>query len=80
MSQIQYMGYIIYEQGVHGDRAKIQVIRDWLAPTTLTNIHIFLGLANFYQRFMLGSSHITWPLSQITKDRAKAEFSWYESQ
>ena len=35
MTQFQYMGYIINEQGVHVDLAKIQVIRDWPAPTTL---------------------------------------------
>jgi len=29
---------------------------------------------------MLGLSHITWPLSQITKVGAKTNFSWFESQ
>ena len=33
--------------GVHVDPAKIQFIRDWPAPTILTELHIFLGLANF---------------------------------
>ena len=52
-------GYIIDEQGMHMDLSKIQVIIDWIALTTLKFIHIFLGLANFYWRFMLGFSHIT---------------------
>jgi hypothetical protein len=38
------------EHGVHVDPAKIQVICDWLAPTTLTDLQSFLGLANFYRR------------------------------
>eukprot|EP00253_Pinus_taeda_P034489 PITA_34489 len=67
-------------QGVHVDRAKIQVIRDWPSPTTLTKLYSFLGLANFYRRFMLGFSHITWPLSQVTKGGVKAKFFWFESQ
>ena len=29
---------------------------------------------------MLGFSHITWPLSQVTKGGAKAKFYWSESQ
>jgi len=29
---------------------------------------------------VLGFSHITWPLSQITKGGAKAKFFWFESQ
>ena len=62
------------------DPTKIQVIQDWPAPTTLTKLHSFLGLANFYRRFVLGFSHITWPLSQVTKGGAKAKFFGLESQ
>ena len=29
---------------------------------------------------MLGFSHITWPLSQVTKGGAKAKFFWSETQ
>ena len=46
LAQVQYLGYIIDECGVHVDPTKIQVIRDWPAPTTLTKLRSFLGLAN----------------------------------
>ena len=78
MTQVQYLGYIIDERVVHVDPAKIQVIRDWLAPTTLTELHNFLVLANFYRRFMLGFSHISWLLIQVTKGGAKEKFCWSE--
>ena len=65
---------------MHADPTKIQVIWDWPSPTTLTELRSFLGLANFYRRFVLGFSHITWPLSQVTKGGAKAKFFWPESQ
>ena len=39
-----------------------------------------MGLANFYRRFVLGFSHITWPLSQVTKAGAKEKLFWSESQ
>ena len=48
ISQVQYLGYIIDEHGVHIDPTKIQVIWYWVAPTTLMYIHSFLGLAIFY--------------------------------
>jgi len=74
------MGYIIDEQGVHVDQDNIQVIWDWPAPTTLTKLCNFLVLADFYHRFMLGFSHITWPLSQVTKGGVKSKLFWSESQ
>lgn len=54
LTEVQYLGYIIDEKGVHVDPSKLQVIRDWPAPTTLTELCNFLGLANFYCRFVLG--------------------------
>ena len=62
------------------DPAKIQVIQDWPAPTTLTELRNFLGPSNLYRRFVLGFSHITWPLSQVTKGGAREKFFWSESQ
>ena len=79
-TQVQYLGYIIDERGVHVDPAKIQVIRDWPAPTTITELCSFLGLANFYRRFMLGFSHITWPLSQVTNGGAREKKFWSKPQ
>ena len=79
MTQVQYLGYIIDER-VHVDPAKIQVIRFWLVPTTLTELRNFLGLPNFYRKFVFGFSYITWPLSQVTKGGAKEKFFWSKSQ
>jgi hypothetical protein len=76
MDRVHYLGCIIYQHGVHVDLAKIQVIYDWTAPTTLIELQIFLGLANFYCTFMLGFSHITWALSQITMGGGKEKFAW----
>jgi hypothetical protein len=80
MNRVQYLGYIVDEHGVHVDPAKIQVICDWPAPTTLTELQSFLGLANFYRRFMLGFSHIAWALSQVTKGGGRANFVWGKEQ
>jgi hypothetical protein len=76
MNKVQYLGYIIDEHGVHVDPTKIQVIHDWLALTTLTELLSFLGLANFYRRFALGFSHIAWALIQVTKGGGRAKFVW----
>jgi hypothetical protein len=80
MDRVHYLGYIIDQHGVHVDPTKIQVIRDWPAPTTLTELQSFLGLANFYHRFMLGFSHIAWALSQVTRGGGKEKFVWGRSQ
>jgi hypothetical protein len=80
MDRVHYLGYIIDWHGVHVDTSKIQFICDWKAPTTLIELQIFLGLANFYHRFVLGFSHIAWDLSQVTRGGGKDKFVWGQSQ
>jgi len=80
MDRVHYLGYIVDQHGVHVDPAKIQVIRDWLAPITLTELWSFLGLPNFYHRLVLGFSHIAWDLNQVTKGGGKETFVWGLSQ
>jgi hypothetical protein len=80
MDRVHYLGYIIDQHGVHVDLAKIQVIRDWTAPTTLIELQSFLSLVNFYGRFVLGFSHIAWALSQVTRGGGKEKIVWGWSQ
>ena len=80
MDKIHYLGYIIDKHGIHVDPKKIQVIHDFPTPTTLIELRSFLGLANFYHRFVLGFSHIAWTLSQITRGGVKEKFAWGRSQ
>jgi hypothetical protein len=80
MNMVEYMGYIVNEYGVHVDLVEIQVILDCLAPITLIELQSFLGLENFYRRFMLGFSHIAWALGQVTKGGGKENFAWGKEQ
>jgi len=80
VKELQYLGYIVNEQGVHVDPAKIQVICDCPTPRSIIELLNFLGLANFYRRFVLGFSNIAWDLSNVTKGGAKAKFFWTPTQ
>jgi hypothetical protein len=80
MERVQYLGHIVDEHEVHVDPAKIQVIHDRKSPITLIDLQSFLGLANFYCRFVLGFSHIAWALNQVTRGGGKENFMWGLSQ
>lgn len=53
-------GCIFDEAGVHVDPEKIKVIQDWPTTSTLMELHTFLGLTNFYQRWekKLNTTHL----------------------
>nr|GEU89264.1 reverse transcriptase domain-containing protein [Tanacetum cinerariifolium] len=52
--------------GIHVDPAKIESIKDWVSPKTLTEIRQFLGLAGYYRRFIEGFSKIAKPMTKLT--------------
>nr|GEX50511.1 reverse transcriptase domain-containing protein [Tanacetum cinerariifolium] len=46
--KVQFLGHVTDSEGIHVDPAKIESIKDWASPKTLTEIHQFLGLAGYY--------------------------------
>ncbi|GJR55992.1 reverse transcriptase domain-containing protein [Tanacetum coccineum] len=51
-STVQFLGNVINNLGIHVDAAKIEAVKDLAYPTTPTEIRQFLGLADYYQRFI----------------------------
>ncbi|WVZ93548.1 hypothetical protein U9M48_039519 [Paspalum notatum var. saurae] len=76
--RVAFLGYVVTPQGIEVDSSKIDAIREWPTPTTITQIRSFLGLAGFYRRFVPNFSSIAAPLHELTKK--DAPFSWGDSQ
>ncbi|KAI3796914.1 hypothetical protein L1987_39601 [Smallanthus sonchifolius] len=49
--EVQFLGNVVNEKGIHVDPSKIEAIKNWAAPTTPTEMRQFLGLAGYYRRF-----------------------------
>ena len=69
--QITFLGHKISKGQIQMDERKVQVVIDWPAPTKVTELWSFLGLSNYYRRFIKGYSKIVSPLTDfLKKDRA----------
>jgi len=51
-TQIEYLRLVVSENRVAMDPIKVARVREWLTPTSQTDVQAFLGFANFYQRFI----------------------------
>ncbi|KAD4586561.1 hypothetical protein E3N88_24162 [Mikania micrantha] len=68
--EVQFLGHVVNEQGIHVDPAKIEAIKNWEAPKTPTKVRQFLGMAGYYRRFIERFSKIAQSLTSLThKDK-----------
>ena len=66
LPEIQFLGHVINDKGIHVDPAKIESVKNWQTPKTPTEIRSFLGLAGYYRRFIKNFSRIAVPLTALT--------------
>ena len=63
LSEVHFLGHVVSKEGVSVDPAKVEAVSKWAAPTSVTEIRSFLGLAGYYRRFVEGFSKIASPLT-----------------
>jgi hypothetical protein len=58
---------------------KVAAVMEWPTPSTKVELQSFLGLANYYRRFIANFSAVVAPLTDDTKGEKKA-FDWGGAQ
>ncbi|GJT60704.1 putative reverse transcriptase domain-containing protein [Tanacetum coccineum] len=78
LREVQFLRHVINGNGIHVDPSKIEVVKNWKAPRTPTEVCSFLGLAGYYRRFIENFSKIAKSLTILTQ-KCKT-FDWGEEQ
>ena len=69
---------LINADGVRSHQAKIEVVRDWPIPSSLTNVCAFLGFCNYHRELIRNYAAIAAPLVELS--RGRAAFKWTDRQ
>ena len=76
--EVGYLGHVISSEGIKTDPAKVESVVNWHAPRTVKQVRAFLGMVNYYSRFIKDLAGIANPLHEITKKGTK--FRWESAQ
>jgi hypothetical protein len=60
---VEYLGHVIGPDGIKPNPALVQAITDFPQPQMLKELQSFLGLANFYRKFIRDYSKVALPLT-----------------
>ena len=80
LPQVQYLGYLISKDGVQPDPSKVKAVTSYPTSSNATEVREFLGIANYYQRFVEGFSATATPLYQLTRKTTNGFLWTLESQ
>ena len=67
---MEFLGHIVSSKGLAVDPKKITTIQEWPPPANIHDLRAFLGLANYYRRFVENYSKKTLPLTRMLKKGA----------
>jgi hypothetical protein len=78
VQETTFLGFIISNKGIRMQPAKVDAIVGWKEPNTVKEVQAFLGLANFYRKFIKDYLKVTAPLTNLTKK--KQPWEWGEKE
>ena len=73
--ELQYLGHIVTEQGVHPYEKEVEAIKLFPTPNCTKDVKSSLGLAGYYRKFITKFSHISAPLTRLLKKNVDWEWT-----
>ena len=65
--EIQYLGHVVNAQGIRPDPKKVLAVQSWPVPKNVHDVRSFLGLCNYFRKFIHQYSSIAVPLTNLTR-------------
>ena len=69
LHQVEFLGHLVTSEGISVQLGKINALINRPQPKTVTQLQEFLGLCNYYRRFILGYATETAPLANFFKGK-----------
>ena len=63
--ELKFLGHIVSTSGMKPDPAKVKVVRDWPVPQSEFDVRAFLGLTNYFSKYIRAYSATAAPLSDL---------------
>ena len=73
--EVSFLGHVIDKFGIRTDPTKTEAMKNYPRPTTSKELQRFLGMCNYYRRFIRNFAEIARPLHELTSKKLN-KFEW----
>ena len=63
--KIAYLGHIVSSKGIETDPKKVEAVKNWTVPKTVSDVQSFLGFTNYYRKFIKDYAKVARPLNVL---------------
>jgi hypothetical protein len=74
--ELHFLGHVVGREGVKVDPSMVAVVAKWPVPKNLKELQAFLGLGNYFRKFVRDFSMIVAPLTALTSKEAAKQYTW----
>ena len=75
--KIGFLGVVIEPNGIEIEKEKVEGVLSWPEPKNVKDVRKFLGLANYYRRFIKDFARVARPMNMLTRKDEK--WQWEEA-
>ena len=75
---VDYLGHHVTATGITPITSRVEAIEKFPTPTTVKSLQTYLGMVNFYRRFLPRAAHVLRPLTESLKGAPKGHIEWSE--
>jgi hypothetical protein len=72
--EVLFLGHIVSAEGVRVDPAKVKAVKNFPAPTNASHLRSFLGMTNYFRKFIRRYAHVVHPMTDLLK--SEVPFRW----
>ena len=71
--EVKYLGHILSPKGIKVDPSKYSAMETYPVPKNVKNVRAFLGLAQFYRKYIESFAQIALPLNKLLRKDVEFE-------
>ena len=74
LERVEFLGHQVSAKGVEVTQNKVKAVAEWPVPKSVRHVQQFLGLCNYFRRFIPQFARLAQPMTDLT--RKNVPFRW----